>query len=154
MYQRLTTTIIALFLLTGLTQPAAADDTSSEATARELMAVMGAGDLGIQVMQQMADTMRLNPLIPERFVELLMERARPEDLVEMVVPIYTKHLDKKTMEAAIAFYRSEEGKRLVAATPVITQESMVAGQQWGMRLAVEIQQMMAQPPTPGSGMGK
>jgi len=129
----------------GLQQPAAADDASAEEAARELMAVTGSGDLGIQMMKQMIDTLSQNSRISAEFMEKFKARAKPEDLVNMVVPFYMKHLDEADMRAAIAFYETPAGQRILKATPLITQESMTAGQQWGLKLVTEIQKEMVTP---------
>jgi uncharacterized protein len=114
--------------------PAFAGDKGKEATARELMDLTGAGEMGIQVMDQMLSALQTNPNIPDGFIEKFQEMATPEDLVDLVVPIYTKHLDEKTMKAAIKFYKTTEGRKLIGAIPVITKESGVAGQEWGKKL--------------------
>ena len=72
-----------------------------------------------------------------------LEKATAEALIELVVPIYVKHLDLETIEAAIKFYETPAGAKLITATPIITQESMVAGQAWGLQLAQEILAEMA-----------
>jgi hypothetical protein len=57
------------------------------------------------------------------------------ELLEMLVPIYQKHISLPDLKAIIAFYQSPAGKRFSEKTPFIMQESMQAGQQWGMKLA-------------------
>lgn len=61
--------------------------------------------------------------------------ASQEELLEILLPIYQKHISLPDMKAIIAFYQSPAGKRFSEKTPLIMQESMQAGQQWGLRLA-------------------
>jgi hypothetical protein len=56
----------------------------------------------------------------------------------MVVPIYDKHLSEQDIKSVIAFYETPAGKRFVKVLPQLTQESMVAGQKWGMALAQKV----------------
>jgi hypothetical protein len=54
------------------------------------------------------------------------------DLVKMLVPVYKKHLTLADVEGLITFYKSPVGQKFAKKTPMITQESMQIGQQWGM----------------------
>jgi len=42
----------------------------------------------------------------------------------------------------IAFYESEIGKKMVEKTPIIMQQSMQIGQQWGMEMGAKIAMRM------------
>ena len=85
----------------------------------------------------MMETFRKMPNLPPGFVDKLRQNMKPEQLTEMIVPIYLKHLDHKTLVAAIRFYQSPEGRVIVKALPVVTAESGEAGKQWGMALATK-----------------
>jgi uncharacterized protein len=56
------------------------------------------------------------------------------DLVEMLAPVYFKHLTMADLNQLITFYKTPTGKKFASVTPVIAQESMQVGQQWGMKL--------------------
>jgi hypothetical protein len=75
------------------------------------------------------------PNLPPNFIERFKQNMRIEDLNEMVLRIYLKHLDRAVMTSAINYYESEQGHRLVAALPVLTAEAMEAGKAWGGELA-------------------
>lgn len=129
--------IIAL-ALSGLFANVSAEQ-PSEASVKELMALTGSGELGIQAMHRMIA--QLKPLLPmasERFWDEVKKEAKPEDIVNIVTPIYQKHLTQAEIDATIAFYKTPEGKQFVAAQPQILQESMIAGQAWGEALAKKI----------------
>lgn len=129
----------ALVFLLGLPHAAQADDAKKEELTRKLLQLTGAADLGKQMMEGMAGQFRQTPGITEEFIDTFLELAKPEDLIDMIVPLYVKSLDEQTLEAAIVFYESPAGRKLVEIQPQLTQESMVIGQQWGIRLAEETQ---------------
>ena len=61
-----------------------------------------------------------------------------EELTEMLVPVYRKHLTQSNLEEIIEFYESPVGKKYAQKTPMIMQESMQIGQQWGMQIGQKI----------------
>ncbi len=65
-----------------------------------------------------------------------------DDLVELLAPTYEKHLTEGDLNELIKFYESPAGKKLAKETPAITQESMTAGQTWGMKIAEKVQAKM------------
>jgi hypothetical protein len=56
------------------------------------------------------------------------------ELTQKMVPLYKKHFTHEDVKELISFYESPIGKKLVAKTPLLTQESMQFSQQWGMSL--------------------
>ncbi len=106
---------------------------------RRLLRLTGSGDLGKQVATQLLGTFKAqNPKVPQKFWDDFAKEIKAEDLIEMVVPIYDKHLSQEDIKAVIAFYETPTGKRFVKALPQLTQESMAAGQKWGMALAQKV----------------
>ncbi len=61
------------------------------------------------------------------------------ELNQKLVPIYRKHFTHDDIKSLIAFYQTDIGKKLAEKTPLISRESMVIGQQWGMQLGQAIQ---------------
>lgn len=59
-------------------------------------------------------------------------------LVNLVLPIYQKHLTEADLLSVIAFYETPAGKKFAEKTPLITQESMVAGQEWGKQIGQKV----------------
>ncbi len=140
--KRLSTLVTITLALLLATPAAAADEAAKDALARELMTLTGSADMGKQVMEAMMAQLTSNPQIPQDYADKFLALAKPEHLVEMVVPLYVKAYDLKTLQAAVDFYKTDAGEALVAAMPQITQESMVLGQQWGMDLAAQVQASM------------
>ncbi len=134
----------ALFLLASpalAAPPAGAGDKGRHDDIRKLLKLTGAGQLGVQTAQQMMVSLRpLIPSAPDSFWRDFGARLNPDELVEMVVPIYAKHLSAQDVKDLIAFYESPAGKHLTAAQPLILQESMAAGQMWGQKIAEQLVQ--------------
>lgn len=138
-------TLAAAVLLTLVAAvPAMAQDAlSKEARVRELLTLLKAGDMGVQVIDNLLDTMKQTmPAAPEEFWTSFREKIKPNDLVDMLVPIYAKHLELEDIDALIVFYNSPAGKRFMALQPVIIQESMAVGQKWGEEIARQAIQEM------------
>jgi hypothetical protein len=120
-------------------EPAEAAQASPEDLARQLMGLTGGGELGKQVMAQMVASFRgMDSSVPEEFWQEFLDSVDAEQLVEMIVPIYVRHLTVEEMTAAIEFYSSPVGQSLIRKLPAIMAESMSAGQAWGEELAGEV----------------
>jgi len=120
--------------------PAAAPiDPAFEKDIRQLLAVTGAAAMGEQVMDQMIGSMKpMAPQLPDTFWTQLRVEVTGDSLIELVVPIYAKHLSPDDVKALITFYESPAGKKLIAVQPAITAESMEVGQAWGQEVAMKV----------------
>lgn len=111
---------------------------TKEARVRELLVVMRAGDMGVQMVDGMIGAMKeAMPGAPTEFWTSFRNRVKPGELVDMLVPIYANNLEPADVEELIRFYRSPTGQRFLEKQPVIMQQSMVVGQKWGEKLATE-----------------
>ncbi|ABZ77405.1 conserved hypothetical protein [Shewanella halifaxensis HAW-EB4] len=112
---------------------------ASAKSVKQLMNKTGAGELGIQAMNQMLPALKgLIPDAPEEFWSDYMAEFNPEDLIEMTVPIYQKYLTEEEVQALNDFYDTPAGMKLIKVQPHIMQESMMAGQQWGQAVAQDV----------------
>lgn len=142
--------LLITFAALLLTLPANAQESRSEAVAtaakekkvRTLLELSGASRQGRQVMDAMLAQFEQMPELPKGFITEFKRLAKPDDLVELIVPIYSKHLTEGDVDALIAFYKSPAGKRFVAAQPDITTESMEAGRRWGEGVARQVIQTL------------
>lgn len=106
---------------------------------RKLLHVTGSAQIGIQIMEQLVVSLRgLVPQAPEAFWTRMMEAVDPNEFVELIVPIYDKHLTHDDIRAMLAFYETPTGKKVIQVLPVVTQESMEVGQAWGARIGEQI----------------
>jgi hypothetical protein len=78
------------------------------------------------------------PNVPESFWADFSKKANPNELIDLVVPIYDRHLSSDDVKGLVAFYQTPPGKNFIAAQPKITQESMTAGQEWGRTIAQRV----------------
>jgi len=79
--------------------------------------------------------------IPEKIwteLEKEMSGEALEELVNLLVPIYKKHFTHEEIKQMVQFFESPAGKKFAEKSPVITQESMMIGQQWGMKIGEKI----------------
>ena len=63
-------------------------------------------------------------------------------LVQMLAPIYYKYMTQKDLEGLIEFYETPLGKNFTKNYPLILQESMQMGEQWGMKIQQNFQSKM------------
>ncbi|WP_299099453.1 DUF2059 domain-containing protein [uncultured Winogradskyella sp.] len=65
-----------------------------------------------------------------------------DDLTAMLVPVYEKYMTEADLKELIKFYESPVGQKFAKSTPLITQESMQIGQQWGMAIGEKFAEKM------------
>jgi hypothetical protein len=107
------------------------------------MELTGSGDLGVQVLKNMVPAFQqAYPSVPQAFWDDFMKEVKPSELVDLVVPIYGKYYSEQDIDQLIAFYNSPIGKKTISALPMIMQESMNAGQTWGMELGQKVAQRL------------
>lgn len=75
---------------------------------------------------------RLDKTTDEMFKNLPID-----DLIQVMIPVYQKHLTKGDVDALVAFYSTPTGQKMIKELPAITAESMQASS--GI-----LQKMMAQ----------
>lgn len=106
---------------------------------RRLMDVTGAGNLGVQMMNQMLVPIKQSmPDVPDEFWTRVMAKVDANELTDMVVPIYAEYFTHEEIKQLLAFYDTPLGQKVIATLPAIMQESMAAGQKWGEQLGQQI----------------
>lgn len=109
----------------------------------EVLRLTDSAELGRQMMDQLLGTFEgSTPGVPDEFWSRLRDELRTDDLIELIVPIYARHLTEAELDALIAFYSSEHGRSLVSKMPQVMQESMLAGQQWGADIARQVMERL------------
>lgn len=86
---------------------------------------------------------KIAPDVPEAYWEALRRKwavRSKEQLTDLYLPIYRRYLSLEELQQIAAFYDSPAGRKLAAARPAMTQESLQAGQQLGLRIAGEIRE--------------
>jgi hypothetical protein len=110
---------------------------------RKLLDMTGVAKMSEQVVSQMMGQFKqMMPQVPEQFWTDFAKEAKPEDLISLEIPIYAKYLTSEDVQALIRFYESPTGKKFVSVQPMITQESMKIGQEWGRKLGERVMQKL------------
>jgi Uncharacterized protein conserved in bacteria (DUF2059) len=99
--------VLMSILLLGL---ARAEESAEEARARKVRELL---DLSGEVGHVMGSTFTRGGASAQRHL-LLLPNPR-EAYLDVTVPIYGKHLDDETLDAALAFFRSPAGRKYVAS---------------------------------------
>lgn len=68
--------------------------------------------------------------------------AAKKDLINLLIPVYEKHLTLKDIKEITKFYQTPVGKKFASKTPLITKESMQVGQKWGMKIGQDFAKKM------------
>jgi uncharacterized protein len=132
------TVILGLCLLT-ITINLSAQTNSINDHARQVLELTGSGKAGIQVINNLtASFKKALPNVPPEFWEELSKEVTAADLVELMVPIYVKHYTDDELLQLIDFYKSPLGQKVIDKLPLITQDSYLAGQEWGKKLGEKI----------------
>jgi hypothetical protein len=91
---------------------------------------------------------KMRPDIPaEVMAELVSDakkQVKPQELLDLLVPIYQKHFSATEVRALLAFYATPAGRKLALETPKIATESMQVGQHWGEQVGERIGERIAQ----------
>src|SRR5207244_10686833 len=106
---------------------------SKQADIRRLLQITGAGSLATQSMDQMEKTIRpmvTNALPPgdyrEKLVDLFFEKFRakrqPDELADLVVPIYNKYYSDEDIRGLIQLYQKPLGKKMLSTLPLVMAE--------------------------------
>ena len=125
---------------------AEAGDAAALDKAREMIEVTGAAAAAEQAIQLSLPPMRqliekLNPgqgqligkLLEEHFTPAIKKRL-PE-FIDISAKIYASHFNAAELEEILEFYRTDVGQKLIEKLPLLTRESIVAGQLWARQVA-------------------
>lgn len=128
--------VVALFLTAW---PAAAEESEKRAVIRKLIELTQAAQMGGQVMDALFSQIEpVFPQVPKAVWGELRATMTPEQMSELVIPIYERHFTLEEMQGLVTFYESPLGKTMLEKMPAVVQESMSVGNAWGREKAEEI----------------
>ncbi|MFB3813574.1 MAG: DUF2059 domain-containing protein [Terriglobales bacterium] len=78
------------------------------------------------------------PQVPEQLWNEFRQEVREEDMIELTYTIWDKHFTHQEIRDLIRFYQTPTGQKIIRETPLIQQESLVAGQKWGNEILTKI----------------
>lgn len=85
-----------------------------------------------------AEIKEIMSLMVERFSE------RKSEMLDIIAKIYAAKLTEGEMKDLSAFFSTGAGAAFIAKQPEILSESMTAGQKWGEKIGVEIEEQIRQ----------
>ena len=139
------TLLLSSYLLSAQGTAVPATESPKIKNIRKMLALTGSGKLGVQVMEQMIASFKSHyPNVDSSFWTDFMKEVRPEDLVNMVIPVYDRNFTDEEIEGMIVFYSSPIGQKVLAKLPIVMQESMQIGQAWGQELGKKVLQKLQQ----------
>lgn len=133
--------MIALFSLAS-TVCFAQSNTDYKATLQKLLNVSGSeASYKIAIDKMLGMLKQQKPDIPEEFwteMDTEMKKSSMTELIDLLLPVYQKHLSLNDLKQIIIFYESPAGKKFAEKTPFILNDSMEAGKEWGMKLGQRV----------------
>ncbi len=106
---------------------------------KTLLEVTGSGKIGMQVVTQMIAAFKENySNISDEFWNEFAKEIKPDDLVNLIIPVYEKYYTEDDIDQMIAFYKTPVGKKMIEVLPKVSQESMAVGQAWGKDLGEKV----------------
>jgi len=147
--------VLCCLIVLAMVRPAAAQniDPALEADITRLMDLLNVSQnveqlSGIMAQQIAASIRSTHPDASPRVLTIVTEAIKTkfaasfggrEGLLARVVPIYAKYYTREDIQALIAFYQSDVGRKAIATMPAVFQESMTIGQQWAIETLPQIQ---------------
>jgi len=131
--------IFITIIIFGLTISVFAQVNSKNAKIRQMLELTGSGKLGAQIAKQVITSYREQyNYIDQAFWTELEAEIKPDELINDVIPIYSKYYTEDDLDQIISFYNSPVGKKMIESTPFILQESMASGKSWGQKVSEKI----------------
>jgi hypothetical protein len=130
---------MVIFAICFVCLAANAADESKKGDIIKILDITNSYRIASMVMDQVLMVLKpMAPDVPEKVWKEFSNKINKDVLYDMVIPIYDKYLTHDDIKALIKFYKTPVGQKFIKVTPDITQESMMAGQQLGQRLMMEI----------------
>jgi hypothetical protein len=146
--------LLALAAIWLTPMPARAESLSPEsiAAAKELVATIKLGEQFKSLMPTIMTT--LKPAIVQgranverdydAMIPMLLQsfQSRMDELSDAVVKVYASNFTADDLRALIVFYKTPVGQKFLQKTPLLAQQTMAVGQQFGRSVASEIRTRM------------
>jgi hypothetical protein len=134
--KQVTLLLLSFFLtIAAFSQTSPTPLTTKEEHAKQLLELTGSAKLGMQVMNNMIASFKTQvPSAPADFWDDFIKEVNTKELLDLMIPIYVRHYTDDELMQLIQFYKSPLGQKVIEKLPLITQDSFVAGQEWGRRI--------------------
>ncbi len=131
------TLLITSFVLVSFL--ANAQDNSKREKIKHLLELTGSGKLGMQVMDQMMSSFKNSySTVKQEFWDNFRKEINANDIENLILPVYDKYYTETDIDQLITFYNSPIGKKMINTMPLVMQESMKAGQNWGREIGEKV----------------
>ena len=80
-----------------------------------------------------------NPQISSEYWDNASKHVDYDELVQKLIPVYSKHFTEHEIVDLLNFYNTSTGKKMIEKMPTVLQESMEIGRKWGIELAQKIE---------------
>lgn len=150
-FARIAGLFVLIFLFVAPVR-AQSQNPDAEGAARELVKTIKLADqykaILPMVFQHLKPSIVQNRPDVERDFDALMPllqarmNARIDELVNAVVLIYASNFTAAELRDLTAFYNTSTGQKFLQRTPVVTQQTMLAGQKFGQSAGAEAQKQM------------
>ena len=84
-----------------------------------------------------------NPQISSEYWDNSLKHVDYNELVQKLVPVYSKHFTEQEIVDLLNFYNTSTGKKMIEKMPAILEESMEIGRKWGIELAQKIEEKIS-----------
>lgn len=103
---------------------------------KQLLELQGSGKMGETVIKTMIESYKkAYPSVDAKIWDEFASEMKGSEMVALIIPIYDKYYTESDIDQLIAFYNTPIGKKSIELMPVIMQESMSVGQEWGKKIA-------------------
>jgi hypothetical protein len=144
--------LLAITVFLGAPVQAQTPDPDSKAAARELITTIKLGDQFKALLPMIFKAMKPaivqnRPDVDHDFDALVpvltgKMTVRISELEDSMVEIYANNFSGAELRDLIAFYKSPTGQKFLQKTPLVTQQTMAAGQKFGQSAGAEAQKEM------------
>lgn len=127
-------------------QPSPPQDAEKVEIIRQLLEITRAADQMILAIETSLPAQRAsNPRIPAVFWDRFLEhaRARRGELLESIIPLYSRTFATNELRTMLEFYQTPVGRRLLEVQPALLRDTSQLGQAWGSRIGIEIAQQLS-----------
>ena len=115
--------------------------TSKEVKIVELLETMGSTQAMKTSFEYMINYYKQNnPQISSQYWDNSLKHVDYNELVQKLVPVYSKHFTEQEIVDLLNFYNTSTGKKMIEKMPAILEESMEIGRKWGIELAQKIEE--------------
>ena len=113
-------------------------DPEKEKLIRRMMEFMQTATVADDMAAQTLESMKASvPGAPAEFWTQFQTKVKPQELQDQLITIYDRYFTKEDLQAALAFYQTPIGQKMISEMPALVRDSMAAGQEWSRKVGEE-----------------